>query len=99
MANTSASSYHWARARSRFTLKVGDNVNGNWDRLLSRAIAEWNKNDTVTLDKVNGQTGPNCHPVRGRVEVCNSSYGTREGWLGLTRLYLESGHLEAATVQ
>ena len=99
MANTSASSYHWARARSRFTLKVGDNVSGNWDRLLSRAIADWNKNGTVTLDKVNGQTGANCHPVRGRVEVCSSSYGTREGWLGLTRLYLESGHVEAATVQ
>ncbi len=101
IADTSAASYHWARKRSTFTLKVGDNVNGNWDKLLRRTIADWNKNDTVTLDKVGGRTRPQeCRPNSGRVEVCNWSYGTQTGWLGLTQLFFDrSGHIEAVTVQ
>jgi hypothetical protein len=68
---------------------------------LRRSLAEWNKNDTVTLDKVRGQSGrQQCQPVTGRVEVCNWLNGTRKGWLGLTRLYFDnSGHIEAATIQ
>ena len=58
MADTSAASYHWARKRSQFTLKVGDNVSGDWNTYLRRAISDWNKNDTVTLDKVGGGTRP-----------------------------------------
>lgn len=101
IAGTAATSYHWARNRSTFTLEVGDNVNGNWDKLLRRTIADWNKNDTVTLDKVGGRTRPQeCRSNSGRVEVCNWPYGTQTGWLGLTRLFLDrSGHIEAATVQ
>ena len=100
IADTSAASYHWARKRSQFTLKVGDNVSGDWNTYLRRAISDWNKNDTVTLDKVGGGTRPqDCNPTKGRVEVCNWPYGTQKGWLGLTRLYLESGHVKAATVQ
>jgi hypothetical protein len=100
IAGTSAASYHWARNRSQFTLKVGDNVSDNWDQLLRRTLDDWNKNDTVTLDQVNGQTNPrDCDPVTGRVEVCNWEYGTRDGWLGLTQLYFDHGHIKAATVQ
>jgi hypothetical protein len=101
VAGTSAATYHWAREQSRFTLKVGDNVSDNWNKLLRRTLADWNKNDTVTLDKVGGRTNPrDCRPVTGRVEVCNSKYGTGQGWLGLTRLYFDrGGHIEAATVQ
>ena len=100
IAGTSAANYHWARTQSRFRLEVGDNVSGNWDRLLRRTLADWNKNDTATLNKVSGRTDPKkCRPVTGRVEVCNGNYGTGTGWLGLTRLYLDRGHIEAATVQ
>jgi hypothetical protein len=101
VAGTSASSYHWARKRSHFTLQVGDDVSDNWNRLLRQTLADWNKNDTVTLDKVGGRTNPQkCQPVTGRVEVCSWRYGTQTGWLGLTQLYFDhSGHIEAATVQ
>ena len=100
-AGTSAASYHWARKRSHFTLQVGDDLSHNWNRLFRRTLADWNKNDTVTLDKARGRTNPKkCQRVTGRVEVCNSQYGTGTGWLGLTRLYFDqSGHIEAATVQ
>jgi hypothetical protein len=101
VAGSSAASYHWARKQSHFTLKVGDNVSGNWNQLLRRTIRDWNKNDTVTLDKASGRTNPRkCRKVTGRVEVCNSQYGTGTRWLGLTRLFFDrSGHIEAATVQ
>ncbi len=102
MADTSAASYHWARKRSQFTLKVGDNVSGDWNTYLRRAMTDWNKNDTVTLDKVAGQTNPQeCKPNKGRVEVCSWPYGTQEGWLGLTRLYFnnQGDHIDAVTVQ
>jgi hypothetical protein len=102
MADTSAASYHWARKQSQFTLKIGDNVSGDWNIYLRRAISDWNKNDTVTLDKVGGGTRPqDCNPTKGRVEVCNWPYGTQKGWLGLTRLYFnnQGDHIEAVTVQ
>ena len=102
MADTSAANYHWARERSRFTLKVGDNVSGDWNSYLRRAISDWNKNDAVTLDKSGGRTRPeDCNPTKGRVEVCASDYGTGKGWLGLTRLYFNNrgDHIEAVTVQ
>ena len=94
--------YHWARQSSRFTLRVGDNVDGVWTKLLGWAISEWNENDTVTLKEVNGAGNPQeCRSVKGRVEVCNWRYGTQDGWLGLTRLFFDKKgtHIEAATVQ
>ena len=101
VAGTSASSYHWARKQSHFTLQVGDDLSDNWNRLFRQSLAAWNKNDTVTLDKVGGRTNPQkCQPVTGRVEICNWRYGTQTGWLGLTQLYFDdSGHIDAATVQ
>ncbi len=102
MADTSAASYHWARKRSHFTLKVGDNASGDWNTYLRGALKQWNKNDAVTLDKVSGQTNPEeCKPTKGQVEVCNWRYGTQEGWLGLTRLYFnnQGDHIDAVTVK
>jgi predicted Zn-dependent protease len=94
--------FHWARQSSQFSLQVGSNLDGPWTGVLNEAVADWNKNETVTFRVVGGGTGPQeCRPVTGRVEACNWRYGTQEGWLGLTRLYFnQSGdHIEAATVQ
>lgn len=102
MADTSAAAYHWARKRPQFTLKVGANVSREWNSYLRRAIADWNANDTVILDKVTGRTNPRkCRPNKGRVEVCSWRYGTQVGWLGLTQLYFNTrgDHIEAVTVQ
>jgi hypothetical protein len=38
MADASAASYHWARKRPQFTLDVGDNVSGDWNTYLRRAL-------------------------------------------------------------
>jgi predicted Zn-dependent protease len=94
--------FHWARNSSQFTLPVGSNLNGSWPGILNQAVADWNRSDTVTFRIVAGGTDPQvCRPVSGRVEVCSSQYGTRTGWLGLTRLYFnkQGDHIDAATVQ
>jgi hypothetical protein len=94
--------FHWARKSSQFTVPVGSNLNGPWPSILNQAVTDWNGSTTVTFRIVAGGTDPQeCRPVTGRVEVCNSQYGTRMGWLGLTRLYFnkQGDHIDAATVQ
>jgi predicted Zn-dependent protease len=97
----SAAPYHWARKRSHFRLRVGNNVAGDWNRYVREAISEWNQNDTATFIEVDGATNPQyCQPVVGTVQVCDWWYGTQTGWLGLTRLYFNASgdHIDAATV-
>ena len=101
-ATSGSGSFHWARQSSQFTLQIGSNLSGPWPGILSDAVSDWNKNETVTFRVVGGGTNPQeCRPVTGRVEVCNWRYGTQEGWLGLTRLYFNASgdHIESATVQ
>jgi hypothetical protein len=101
-AASDSGGFHWARTSSQFTLQVGNDLDGPWPGILNEVVADWNKNDTVTFKVDSGGTGPQeCRPVTGRVEVCNSQYGTRMGWLGLTRLYFnkQGDHIDAATVQ
>ncbi|MFN8590975.1 MAG: hypothetical protein U0031_05875 [Thermomicrobiales bacterium] len=102
LASQSSNDYHWARKSTPFTLKIGENVDGGWDKRIKRAISDWNENDTVVLKAVSGSTtAKNCDQTKGMVEVCNFNYGTQEGWLGLTRLYFDKSrqHIEAATLQ
>ncbi|MBA2598668.1 MAG: hypothetical protein H0V00_18760 [Chloroflexia bacterium] len=97
-----AAPYHWARKRSHFRLRVGNNVAGDWNRYLRAALNEWNQGETVTLVEVDGATNPQyCNPVSGTVQVCDWWYGTQTGWLGLTRLYFNArgDHIDAATIQ
>jgi hypothetical protein len=101
-AAQSAAPYHWARKRSHFRLRVGNNVKGDWNRYLRGALEEWNQGETVTLIEVDGATNPQyCDPVSGTVQVCDWWYGTQTGWLGLARLYFNArgDHIDAATVQ
>jgi len=97
-----APSYHWAPKQVPFRLRVGDDVDGDWNAYLRAALDDWNQNETVTLIAVDGSTNPqDCQPVTGRVEVCDWWYGTQTGWLGLTQLYFNArgDHIDAATVQ
>ena len=101
VASRTPTSFHWARKASQFTLQVGDNVDGGWNSLLTRVVADWNKGDTVTFRVVGGSSGgQECRERQGTVQVCNKPYGTQEGWLGLTRLYFNDrgDHVDAATV-
>src|SRR5215213_2742546 len=97
-----APTYHWATKQSHFRLRVGDDVDGDWDAYLRAALDDWNQNETAKLVEVDGSTNPqDCQPVSGTVQVCDWWYGTQTGWLGLARLYFNASgdHIDAATVQ
>ena len=97
-----APTYHWATKQSHFRLRVGDDVDGDWDAYLRAAPDDWNQNETAKLVEVDGSTNPqHCQPVSGTVQVCDWWYGTQTGWLGLTQLYFNASgdHIDAATVQ
>lgn len=99
---SSTKSYRWAVKQTPFTVMAGANLSGDWSGIMSTAIKQWDKNDTVTIRKVSGSTGAQqCGPTTGRIEICNFNYGTQVGWLGLTRLYFDDrgNRIEAATLQ
>jgi hypothetical protein len=92
-ANHSWGSYHWARTNNPFTLKVGDNVDANWDSYLDDAITDWNASAVMNLTEATGGSNPkNCRPTSGRIEVCNSRYGNN-GWLGIAQIWISGTRL------
>ena len=90
-ANHSWGGYHWARTANPFTLKLGDNVSGQWDANLATASSDWTASSVLNTTIVAGSTRPrNCKPTTGRVEVCNASYGNT-GWLGVAGISITGG--------
>ena len=95
-ASHSWGSYHWARTANPFTLKTGDNVDAKWDAYLNEAIVDWNQSSVLGLLKVPGGSNPkNCRPTSGRIEVCNSTYGSHGG-LGLAQIWASGTHITQA---
>ena len=99
-ANHSWGGYHWARTSNPFTIKLGDNVSGQWDSMLSTASTDWSKSNVLDTSVVAGGTRPkNCRPTSGGVEVCNASYGNT-GWLGVAQIWITGGtHITQGTVK
>ncbi len=103
-ANHSWGGYHWARTANPFTLKLGDNVNANWDSYLAQTSAAWSADPAtlyptagiakvLNLAVVSGATSPKtCKATPGMVQVCNSTYG-KNGWLGLAQIWISGGHI------
>lgn len=98
-ANHAWGGYHWARTTSSFSLKLGDNVSTNWDSYLSLASSDWSLSDVLDTTIVLGSTNPkNCRAISGRVEVCNSKYGSN-GWLGIASIWVSGTHITQGTVK
>src|SRR5881628_3820183 len=99
-ATHSWNGYHWARTANPFTIKLGDNVSGTWDGLLSTAASDWSKSNVLDTTVVAGGTRPKpCRPTSGRVEVCSDSYGN-SGWLGLAQVWITGGtHITQGVVK
>jgi hypothetical protein len=90
-ASHSWGGYHWARTSNPFTLKLGDNVDANWDNHLAVASSDWTASSVLNTTIVAGGTRPkSCRPTSGRVEVCNARYGNN-GWLGLAQIWITGG--------
>lgn len=99
-ASHSWGGYHWARTANPFSLKLGDNVNTNWDAYLSEASNDWSTSTVLDTTVVTGTVSnvKRCTPPSGRVEVCNARYGSN-GWLGVAGIYVSGGHITAGYVK
>ncbi len=99
LANHSWGSYHWASTSNPFTLKLGDNLSSNWDSYLVTTASDWTVSSVLDTTIVPGNTtGRRCRPTSGRVEVCNSSYGSN-GWLGIAQIWISGNHITQGTTK
>ncbi len=98
-ASHSWSGFHWARTTNPFTLQLGDDVSSTWDPYLAVASTDWSQSKVLDTTIKSGLSSPRrCAPTSGRVEVCNSKYGTN-GWLGLASVWANGSHITQATVK
>ena len=98
-ATHSWNGYHWARTSNPFTLKLGDNVSNAWDTVLNTTSVDWSKSSVLDTAIVVGQGKTSCRATKGRVEVCNRTYGNT-GWLGVAQVWVNSSkHIVQGTVK
>jgi len=98
-ANNSWGGYHWARTSNPFTIKLGDNVGGEWDTYLGIASSDWSQSNVLDTVIVPGGTRPKtCKPTTGQVEVCNATYGFN-GWLGVAQIWINGSHITQGIVK
>lgn len=98
-ASHSWGNYHWARTANPFTVKLGDNVSGSWDAMLSTASGDWSQSGVLDTTVVAGGTRPkSCRPTSGRVEVCNANY-SNTGWLGIAQIWVSGSHIVQGVVK
>ena len=62
LADHSWGTYHWARTSNPFSLKVGNNMTGDWPTYYNAAIGDWNtptnnKSAVLNLVPTNGSSG------------------------------------------
>ena len=90
----------WPFHKTPITVTFGDNVSNQWDGFLKFATKKWNRSTVVRAKIAKGKTNPaQCAKRDGTVQVCNSTYGTGVGWLGLTTLYFNGDKIYAATIK
>lgn len=99
-ASHSWGGYHWARTANPFTLELGDNVDNSWDGYLLTTSTDWSSSAVLnTTVKPGATSSRTCKSTKGRVEVCNNSYGNT-GWLGVAGISITGGeHITAAYVK
>lgn len=99
LANHDWNGYHWARTSNPFTVRLGDNVSSTWDPILRTTAADWTSSAVLDTVVVAGGTTPSsCRPTAGRVQVCNSTYGST-GWLGVAQVWVNGSHITQGTVK
>lgn len=90
---------HWARTSNPFTLQVVDSTSNDWFVELDAALTEWSRstviNAVITKTESNKRKRQRCEMIPGKVRVCNYTYGTGTGWLGLATVGIDaSGHID-----
>jgi hypothetical protein len=99
-SDVNGSGKFWPFHKTPVTISFGDNLSGPWEGYLQTAIKQWNKSDVVRAKSSRGATNPaQCDKQDGTVQVCDSTYGTSVGWLGLTTLDFNGDKIYAATIK
>ena len=104
-ANHSWGNYHWARTSNPFTIKVIDSMTTDWDDNLDTAIADWNDPQQSVMNVVeeagdsSARTRKRCAAVSGKVHVCNYTYGSHTGWLGVAQIWANGDHIIKGTAK
>lgn len=94
--------YHWERASNPLELSIGNNLSGGWSTSdhFDIALADWDASSVLQLGEVPGANLKNCGAAAGRVEVCNDTYGYRNGgWLGLAQIWVSGDHIVQSVVK
>lgn len=94
--------YHWERAANPVELSIGNNLTGGWSSAdhFDVALADWDASSVLDLSELAGASLRNCGAVAGRVEVCNDTYGYRNGgWLGLAQIWVSGDHIVQSVVK
>lgn len=97
-ASHSWGGYHWARTANPFAVKLGNNVSASWQSYLSAVSADWSQASVLDTAIVPTLSGNNCKAINGRIEVCSKRYGYN-GWLGLSTIWLNGGHITKSTAK
>lgn len=98
-ASHSWGNYHWARTANPFTIQLGDNVSTEWDTYLTVAAEDWSASSVLNTTVVSGTSVKKlCSAVTGKVQVCNSRYGSN-GWLGVAQIWASGSHITKGTVK
>jgi hypothetical protein len=90
--------YHWERSSNPVTIELGDNVDSRWDGWLAEASSDWSVSSVLETPVASGRAKGNCRPNKGRVEVCNDSYGDN-GWLGIAQIWVSGDHIVKAVAK
>ena len=102
-ATHSWGNYHWARTSNPFTIKVIDSMTTDWDDNLDKAITDWNASSVMNVVEEAGDSSSRarkrCAAVSGKIHVCNYTYGSHTGWLGVAQIWANGDHIIKATAK
>ncbi len=100
LADHAWGNYHWERSSNPLQLVIASNLDGGYACNFGTALSDWNKSTVLGLSLATGAGLKNCGAVAGRVEVCNDTYGYRNGgWLGVATISASGDHITKATVK
>ena len=80
-------------------IQIMSNVSNTWDSHLNGASSDWSQ--SVVLDTAvvaGGGSSTTCSPTKGKVKVCNATYGGT-GWLGVASIWAFGPHITQGTVK
>ena len=88
--------YHWDAQSLPVQISVIDSVANSWQTEMETSIDKWNLSSVLNLAVNSVDDGSSartsCAIANGQLRVCNDTYGTSVGWLGLASLNIDANN-------